>query len=228
MQKLCKKLKYAFKKEQLLEIALNHPSIHNMEKDCKDYQRLEMLGDSVLSLIIVETLLERFQDMKEGDAHIRKVELVCGKTLSSIATKIGVGKYIKMSRSEENQNGRHNPKILEDVMESIIGAIYKDGGLIEARKFVLYFWKDLFGEDKILFKDPKTRLQEFLQKRHKQIPQYISEELINNGVDTSYRVLIKIAKFPDFEVIAKTKKEGEVEVAEKVIEYIKKERKDRI
>ncbi|MDR2527188.1 MAG: ribonuclease III [Rickettsiales bacterium] len=214
------KINYIFKDERLLKTALNHPSVVNGKKD--SYQKLEILGDSVLSLIIIEMLIEKFPNLSEGEIHMRKANLVCGKTLSTLALKIGLGEYINMSRATATQGGRKNHKILEDVVESIIGAIYKDGGIENARNFVNRYWEDLIKQQKDFEKNPKSRLQEYLQKHSFSIPEYSSDELINDGVTTSYKVNVVIPNLPSMEIISRTKNEGEVELAEKMIEYIRK------
>ncbi|GMO56683.1 MAG: ribonuclease III [Rickettsiales bacterium] len=218
-KELYKKLDYEFKDNKWLITALNHPSIHNINKKLPDYQRLEILGDSILSFVIVEFLLEKFPNINEGEVHIKKVELVKGETLSSIALKLGIGDYINMSRSEEMQGGRSNVKILEDVMEAIIGAIYKDSNIELTKKFILQKWKKLLNEKAT--KSPKTLLQEYLQKEHKSIPNYVGEELVNNGTETSYKITLKVAGVQDMEMITKTKKEGETELAKKMLKYLK-------
>jgi ribonuclease-3 len=220
-EEIYNKIGYKFKNNIFLDVALTHPSITNFDKKCENYQRLELLGDSVLSLVILDMLLFYFPSFNEGEIATRKAELVSNRTLVEIALELEFGKYIRMSKSEEKQNGRNNHKILEDIVESIIGAIYTDGGLDSARSFINKYWCDLIKKQTGNVKNPKSRLQEWSQKNGYQIPEYESQELLNDGNIASHSVKILIDKMPIFDSIARTKKEGEVEAAKKMLEYIK-------
>ena len=164
-KELYKKLGYTFKNEEVIETALRHPSMcYSKNQKCDNYERLELLGDSVLSLIILDMLLKYYKNLNEGEIAKRKSNLVCSETLSKIAKNMGLGEYIIMTKGEEKLNGRNNQHILEDIVESIIGGIYIEGGINEATKFVERYWIDLIKEQKDIEKDSKSRLQEWLQK----------------------------------------------------------------
>jgi len=217
------KLYYTFKNEELLTKALSHPSLsYSKNNKNVNYERLELLGDSVLSLIILEMLLVKYPDLNEGEIAKRKSNLVCTDALSKIGFEIDIGKYIYMTKGEENLNGRNNPKILENVIESIIAALYLDGGLDAAKNFIKIYWTELIDKQRDIKKDPKTRLQEWLQKNKYNIPIYnvIGQE----GLESNPIFIIQVEadNLPKFEAKNTTKKGGEVDCAIQLIEYIRK------
>ncbi len=221
-ESLYKKLGYKFKNEDLLIKALSHSSIcYSRKNKCSNYQRLELLGDSVLSLLVVDMLLRMYKDLSEGEITKRKANLVCSERLAEIAKTIGIGEYIIMSKGEESINGRNNQHTLEDIVESITGAIYLDGGLEEARIFVNRYWLELAKKQVDLEKDPKTRLQEWMQKVKQEKPEY--EVIDVQGTQNEPIFLMKIITddLPEFKGIGKTKKETQRKLAKEMIEYIK-------
>lgn len=226
---LYKKLGYTFKNQEIIETALRHSSMcYSKHKKCNNYERLELLGDSVLSLIILDMLLKAYEDLSEGEIAKRKSNLVCSETLSQIAKNIGLGEYIIMTKGEEKLNGRSNQHILEDIMESIIGGIYVDSGLEEARKFVEKHWTELVKEQKDIQKDPKSRLQEWLQKHQYVIPEYKLVKEEGDDSQPTFTMKILVDDFPEFIEQGKTKKEAEKKLATKMIEYIKNNKDKKI
>jgi ribonuclease-3 len=221
-EKLYKIIEYEFKNEELLDIAFSHPSLNNKGKRKNNYQRLELLGDSILSFVVVDLLLKYFLDLDEGQISTRKAELICTKTLSQIAESLCLGEYINMSYSEERQGGRKNPKILEDIMESVIGAMYLDGGLDAVYCFIKNNWYKLIKKQLGIIKNPKTRLQEWTQKKFTKIPTYTSMELVNNGQNALYQIELQIEDIPSLITTSKTKHDGEIKLAQEMIDYIKK------
>ena len=177
MEELEKILNYNFKNKELLKEALTHPSL-SINKKVKNYERLEFLGDSILSMIIIEYLYKKYQNEKEGQLSKRKSYLVSKDRLSNIARSMNIGKYIIMTKGEEKTGGRDNKNNLENVMEAIIGAIYLDSNINTIRNFILNIWKPIDNEEKMPYNDPKTKLQEWSQKIYKQTPEYklIKEE----------------------------------------------------
>ena len=225
IDELCKKIEYNFNDKELLMTALSHPSICNFRNKkfkCMNYERLELLGDSVLSLCVLDLLLNYYQNLDEGEISRRKAYLVCTDTLSSIAKEIDIGEHIYMTKGEENMDGRNNNHILENVMEAIIGAIYFDGGLNSSKEFVKKHWLKLIENQVTLKKDPKSRLQEWAQKNKYNIPQY--KTIGQTGLDSNPIFSIEVFisdKFPKIIREAKSKKEGEITCAVDLIEYIK-------
>ena len=131
-------LGYKFTNEKLLEEALSHPSICVKASAASiNYERLEFLGDVVLSLVISELIFNKYPDEDEGDLARRRSALVSGEIISGIAQKIDLGENILMTEAEEKLGGRENHNNLENVLEAVIGSIYLDSGLDNIRKIII-------------------------------------------------------------------------------------------
>lgn len=137
-----------------------------------DYERLEFLGDRVLSLVAAELLMSRFPDAREGDLAFRHVALVRRETLAGIAGKIGLGRFLRLSKGEQESGGRENPAILGDAMEAVIAALFLDGGLEAAGNFIAAHWTAPMLAVTAPPKDAKTLLQEWAQGAGKGLPGY--------------------------------------------------------
>lgn len=168
LSSLCKKLGYQFTNLTLLELALSHRSIGK-----NNNERLEFLGDSVIGYVIAEELYRRFDNENEGNLSRYRSLLVKGDTLASIARQFDVGQFLKLGGGELKSGGFRRASILADAMEAIIGAITLDSDIEQARQCILSWYKDRLDNIKSLdLKDPKTRLQEYLQARKFDLPQY--------------------------------------------------------
>lgn len=164
LEKLEENIGYCFKDKELLLTALTHSSLKNELEDGRrdDYERLEYLGDAVLELISSEFIFHSHPDMREGEMTKLRASLVCEPTLAECAKAIKLSDFIMLGRGEERQDSRHKDSIVSDVFEALIGGIYLDSGLDEARKFVKKFvLTDI--EHKALFHDSKTQLQNIAQ-----------------------------------------------------------------
>ena len=161
-----KKIKYSFKNSNILEIALTHSSYSNEAKgNLKNNERLEFLGDSVISLIVANHLFEIFPEEAEGELTKVRAFFVCDNSLAKFAEKINLGEYLKIGKGEEQAGGRKRPSILEDAFEALVGALYLDGGFSVAKNFVLGFLPKQIDIKKIeSLTDYKTKLQEIIQK----------------------------------------------------------------
>lgn len=167
-KELEKKIGYEFSEKRLLGQAVTHSSFSNEQKinKYKNYERLEFLGDAVLELLSSQFFFETYPDMSEGEMTRLRSSMVCEPALAFCARDLDLGKYILLGKGEEATGGRKRDSIISDVMEAVLGAIYLDGGLLEADKFVRKFiLSDL--ENKQLFYDSKTLLQEQVQKEGK-------------------------------------------------------------
>ncbi len=167
LQELQEKIGYQFQEEALLKQALTHSSFANEQKinKLKNYERLEFLGDAVLELISSEFLYNENVDMPEGQLTRMRASMVCEPALAYCARDISLNSYILLGKGEEATGGRTRDSIISDVMEAVIGAIFLDGGIENAKKFIYRFvLSDL--ENKILFLDSKTLLQEEIQKKN--------------------------------------------------------------
>jgi ribonuclease III len=174
-QSLQQRLGYTFRDEDLLRLALTHPSIaHEQETDAAHNQRLEFLGDSVLGVIITRELYERFPDFDEGPLTKARAQLVNQRTLAERSRRLGIGEALIMSRGEITQGGQQRPSSLADAYEAVTGAIFLDGGYDAARDFVLRCFEDSFGQfpEPPNLSNPKGELQELLQARSEEPPRY--------------------------------------------------------
>ena len=154
-------IKYTFKKTSLIEKSLTHKSFNNEINN----EKLEFLGDRVLGLVISEKLLEKYPHEKEGIIDKKFANLVNKKTCCSIA-KINLKKFIFLGASYKKME-RSTDKIISDCLEAIVGAIYLDGGLKAAEKFILNFWDEYLLKSSVTLIDSKTKLQEFSLKNLK-------------------------------------------------------------
>lgn len=166
MIELERKIGYTFKNNEILNTALTHSSYSNeVGKNVKCNERLEFLGDSVLSLVVTNFIFLNFSQFPEGDLTQLRASLVCEKALYKFAKIIDLGSFIKLSRGERHGGGADRPSILSDAFEALIAAIYLDGGYDEAAKFVMTFIEpEIKNIKKKPVKDYKTTLQEIVQK----------------------------------------------------------------
>lgn len=158
------KIGYHFKDMSLLRQALTHSSYTNEQKinKAKHYERLEFLGDAVLELVSSEFLFHENPDMPEGNLSKMRASMVCEPSLAFCAGDLELGQYMRLGKGEESTGGRKRDSITSDAMEAVIGAIYLDGGMDPAKAFIHRFiLSDL--EDKVLFYDSKSNLQEVIQ-----------------------------------------------------------------
>ena len=160
---------YTFNDPSFMIMALTHRSF-----SAQHNERLEFLGDSVLSFLIANELYKRFPRIDEGDLSRLRAQLVKESSLSTIATSMGLGDFIRLGEGELKSAGWRRPSILADTFESIIGAIYLDGGVEPTHEFVLRFFETQLNEidPKLIQKDPKTLLQELLQSKKSDLPIY--------------------------------------------------------
>lgn len=218
------KIGYIFKNKSLLEQALTHSSYANERKINKteDYERLEFLGDAVLELISSEFLFFKNPEMAEGKLTKTRSGLVCEPALAYSARQIGLESFIRLGKGEELTGGRERDSITSDVCEALIGAIYIDGGFESAHKFIHEFVLS-DSEDKAMFNDSKTLLQELIQARGYESFEYnlLSEE----GPD--HAKVFHVQAILDGKNVGtgmgKTKKAAEQQAAYEAIKLLQKE-----
>lgn len=169
---------YVFHNKELLQQALTHSSFSNEQKinRFKNYERLEFLGDAVLELLSSQFFFNNYENMAEGQMTKFRSSLVCEPALAYCARAFNLEEFILLGRGEEATGGRNRDSIISDVMEAVLGAIYLDGGLQEADKFVQKFILSDW-ENKQLFYDSKTILQEKVQKKGKTLSYELIEEI---------------------------------------------------
>jgi len=169
------RLAYNFRDEHLLRLALTHPSVaHESGKEIQHNQRLEFLGDSVLSLVLSQQLYDKFPDADEGTLTKSRAKLVNATSLAEHAHKLNLGAYLILSRGEENSGGRERTSTLADAFEALLGAIFLDGGFDGARNFILREFQNEIGELNLSdgIENPKGELQELLQAKSPNGPEY--------------------------------------------------------
>ncbi|MDD6992123.1 MAG: ribonuclease III [Oscillospiraceae bacterium] len=169
------KIGYSFKNKNLLHEALSHSSYANeCKKGRNSNERLEFLGDSVLSIVISEHLFNHFKHLPEGDLTKIRASLVCEKALFEFSKQISLGEFILLGKGEENTGGRNRPSIVSDAFEAVIAAVFLDGGMEAAREYVLGFIpKDLDKNSAKKLQDYKTILQEIIQRNPEEKVEYV-------------------------------------------------------
>ncbi|MBQ4536309.1 MAG: ribonuclease III [Lachnospiraceae bacterium] len=168
LEMLEERIGYQFKDRSLLKRAITHSSFMNEQKINKtgDYERLEFLGDAVLELVTSEFLYKEHPEVPEGDLTKMRASIVCEPSLAFCAKDLELGQFIYLGRGEECTGGRKRDSITSDAMEAVAGAIYLDGGMEAVRTFIYRFiLSDL--DDKQLFYDSKSNLQELIQGKLK-------------------------------------------------------------
>ena len=222
IEKLEENINYKFKNIQLLKQALSHSSYANEKKHPNgSNERLEFLGDSVLSIVVSDYLYKNLTNIAEGELTKIRASLVCEKSLHVFAQQIELGNYLRLGKGEENTGGRERPSILADAFEAVIAAIYLDGGMEAAAKHILRFIpKDVERLHRPVFSDFKTVLQEVVQKNPEEKVEYvlIGEE----GPDHNRRFVVEVCL--NSQVIGKgkgrSKKEAEQLAAKEALELM--------
>jgi ribonuclease-3 len=169
------RLGHVFRDAALLRLALTHPSVaHEQGIPIQHNQRLEFLGDAVLQLILTRELYEKFPDVGEGPLTKARAKLVNRRSLAEKGRTLHLGGDLIVSRGEEASGGRERPSALADTFEAILGAIFLDGGFAAAEQFVERHFREAFGEIAVIpiLENPKGELQELLQARSTNAPEY--------------------------------------------------------
>lgn len=191
---LLKKLDYDFLDQALLEKALSHRSVGS-----DNNERLEFLGDAILGFVIASQLYQIFPDAREGELSRYRASLVKGDTLAILANDLNLGDFLRLGPGELKSGGFRRNSILANTYEAIIGAIYLDGGMAPAEKFILDSCREQIESisDKSTHKDPKTRLQEYLQARKQPLPEYTIVHISGKSHEQQFKVTCKIGLLPD-------------------------------
>ncbi len=218
---------YTFRNEELLREALTHSSFSNEQRinRQKDYERLEFLGDAVLELVSSEFLFHENPNLPEGKLTKLRSSMVCEPALAYCARDLEIGKFIRLGKGEEATGGRERESITSDVMEAVIGAIYLDAGYEKAHDFIHRFiLSDL--ENKILFYDSKTVLQEMIQAKPDTQFCYrlVKEEGPDHAKTFEVEVVINDAVIGTGQ--GRTKKGAEQQAAYQAILALKNQKKD--
>ena len=214
-----------FKDKKLFEQAFTHRSFLNETKEkLSSNERLEFLGDSILSFVISDYLYKNFPNFDEGILTNIRSLLVNTKSLAQIAKSLEFGKYLRLSRGEEESKGRQNQSLLADSFESFIGALFIDQGIEVVSKFL----KEIFvpkaeeiAKNKS-FKDPKSLLQEYIQAKRQNSPVYKVLQESGPAHARNFKIGAYVNEKLISEGIGKSKRDAEENAAEKALEYFKK------
>jgi ribonuclease III len=223
MEELQKHLRYTFREEALLLQALTHKSYaHEKKGGLKDNERLEFLGDAVLDLSISHLIMETFPDLSEGEMSKLRASLVNESSLAAMAEKIGLNRHLLLGHGEERSGGRKKSSILADSFEAVMAAVYMDGGFDAAFKTVFRHFSKLLSKAD-LYRDYKTRLQEFTQERMKCMPDYSLKSTTGPDHARVFEVELQIKGKLYGTGKGKTKKEAEQEAAREAMEKLSKQ-----
>lgn len=189
-----KKIGYTFKNKELLHEALSHSSYANeLKRGRNSNERLEFLGDSVLSIVVSKHLFTHFKHLPEGELTKIRASLVCEKALFEFSKKIDLGKHILLGKGEENSGGRTRPSIVSDAFEAVIAAVFLDGGMEEAEKYVLSFIpKNLEANSSKSLHDYKTMLQEIIQKNPEERVEYVLADQTGPDHDRNFVIQVRL------------------------------------
>ena len=208
------KIGYRFKDRSLLIQAFTHSSFVNEQKINKkgDYERLEFLGDAVLEMISSAFLFKNFPEKKEGEMSKLRANLVCEGALAYDATSLNLKDYIQLGKGEESTGGRNKDSIISDVMEAVIGALFLDGGIDEAKRFIdSYVLSDIKIASR--FADSKSGLQELCQKENLGEIRYEITGESGPEHDKIFQVIVFVGEKKLGEGSGKTKKAAEQKAA---------------
>lgn len=215
---LCQSLGHQFQQADLLTQALTHRSYSNPHNE-----RLEFLGDAILSFVIADALYKLFPAIDEGDLSRMRAALVCGEALAVKAKGFQLGEHLLLGPGEMKSGGFRRDSILADAMEAIIGAIFRDAGIDVCQQRILEWFADDLQTIKPgkAHKDPKTQLQELLQARKLPLPEYAILEVVGEAHNQTFRVTCQVAGLNDA-VIGKgrSRRRAEQNAAEQVLQQL--------
>lgn len=215
-------IKYHFNNKKLLETALTHSSYANEMKEKTEYnERLEFLGDAVLSIIVSDYIFANFKHLPEGKLTKLRASLVCEKSLCNFSKEMDLGAFLRLGHGEELSGGRERPSILADAFEALLAAIYLDGGMAPAKKHVLSFVKKtLAGEEEISFRDYKTALQEIIQQNPEEKLTYVLSGETGPDHDKHFVVEVRLNSNVIGVGEGKSKKDAEQAAAKEALELM--------
>jgi ribonuclease III len=216
-----RRLGYRFGDRGLLEHALTHRSRAHEDASggVADNESLEFLGDAVLGFVIAEMLFRDFPHYHEGQKSKAKSALVSTASLAALAERLGLGEHLLLGRGEEKTGGRRKLALLADACEALIAALYLDGGLDEARRFLLRELSDEIERIRTpgFLRDFKSRLQEYLQSRDEPLPEYAIAAETGPEHDKLFHVEVRVGDALLAEASGRTKKDAEQEAARRAL-----------
>jgi ribonuclease-3 len=210
------RIQYQFQDISFLRLALTHPSVaHEQGRLVQHNQRLEFLGDAVLGMILTRELYDKFPSVSEGPLTKARAQMINRRTLAEQARRIELQNDLILSRGEEANLGRNRASALADGFEALIGAVFLDGGFEEARGFVLRSFREAFGELTSIptLDNPKGELQEILQAKSSDAPQYVLAGATGPDHDRDFECIVIHGGVELGRGVGKSKKSAESEAA---------------
>lgn len=217
---MCQRLDYTFTNQNLLKQALTHCSAGS-----ENYERLEFLGDSILSFVIANELFVLFPKSTEGELSRLRAFLVKGECLAEIGMEIGLGDYLYLGQGELKTGGFRRSSILADAMEAVIAAVFLDGGLEKSAAVIKKLFCSRLKKDALQnnIKDFKTVLQEYLQAQKKPLPEYTLLKTEGDEHEQIFHVTCSVKGLGQAsQGKGSTRRKAEQEAAEKMLRYVKK------
>jgi len=209
-------IQYQFRDPGLLRMALTHPSVaHEQGRLVLHNQRLEFLGDAVLGLVLTRELYDKFPNVSEGPLTKARAQMINRRTLAEQARQIALQSHLILSRGEEANLGRNRASAAADAFEALIGAVFLDGGFDAARDFVLRSFHRAFGELAVIptLDNPKGELQEMLQAKSPDAPQYQMVRATGPDHDRDFECVVSHGGIELGRGLGKSKKAAESEAA---------------
>lgn len=222
MEVLEQKLNYKFNNKKLLQNALTHSSYANeVRNGITSNERLEFLGDSVLSIIVAEYLFLHYKNIPEGELTKLRASLVCEKTLCKFSRELELGKFLKLGKGEDKGGGRERDSILADAFEALLAAMYLDGGMEVATNHVLRFVvPEIEDKNQHTFKDYKTALQEIIQRNPEEYVTYVLKGESGPDHDKVFEVEVHLNSNVIGRGKGKNKKQAEQMAAKQALELM--------
>lgn len=219
MDSLQEKIGYSFKDKKLLYEALSHSSFANENKKTRNSnERLEFLGDSVLSIVVSDYIFKHFSHIPEGELTKLRASLVCESSLFEFSKEIDLGNHIFLGKGEEMTGGRERPSIISDAFEAVIAAIYLDGGMDAVAPYICSFIpKDISSKGAATFHDYKTSLQEVIQKNPEEKIEYFLKSESGPDHDKSFTVQVLLNNSVIGEGCGRSKKTAEQAAAKEAL-----------
>jgi ribonuclease-3 len=217
-------MEYQFQDVNLLRLALTHPSVaHEQGRMVQHNQRLEFLGDAVLGLVLTRELYDKFPQVSEGPLTKARAQMINRRTLADQARRLELQNELILSRGEEANLGRSRASALADGFEALIGAVFLDGGFDAARSFVLRSFREAFGELTSIptLDNPKGELQEILQSKSPDAPQYIVAGASGPDHDRDFECVVTHGGVELGRGRGKSKKAAESEAAVAALKFLR-------
>jgi len=217
---------YSFSDRSIVLEALTHRSYAHEKKNQLNYERLEFLGDAVLQLIVTEYLLDRYKNYDEGLLSKLRGYFVSEDFLSKVATELKLGDYILLGKGEKASGGKYKESLLCDIFESVVAAIYIDGGYDEARNIIMTHFGDRIDEDisNSAFVDAKSELQKISQRKYGTLPEYTVLDEKGPEHDKIFVVRVNVEDLVTDKGIGKTKKSAEKDAARNALKKMGNEK----